>query len=72
MWTTLYALIGLACAETFGLSPLAQPRALLVFGVHAVLNLAWAPVFFGAKVPSPVRSPPDSVRMWYLSLLFSY
>eukprot|EP00967_Tisochrysis_lutea_P113975 scaffold181315_cov33-Tisochrysis_lutea.AAC.2 len=49
VWTTLYALIGLACARTFGTRPLAQQRAFYIFGVHALLNLAWSPIFFGAS-----------------------
>jgi len=49
MWTTLYTILGIASARAFGLNPLSQPRALAVFALQAVLNLAWAPLFFGAK-----------------------
>ena len=48
MWTTLYALIGFASARTFGMHPFAQGRVFYVFAAHAVLNLSWAPIFFGA------------------------
>jgi tryptophan-rich sensory protein len=51
VWTTLYAVIGFACARTFGAMPLAQPRAFYTFAAHAVLNIAWAPVFFGKSQP---------------------
>jgi tryptophan-rich sensory protein len=58
VWTALYAIIGLACARTFGALPLAQPRAFYIFAIQAILNLAWAPIFFGpASFPPP---PPSS------------
>ena len=47
VWTTLYLLLGAAAAATFGAAPLAQPRALTAFAGQAVLNVLWAPVFFG-------------------------
>jgi len=48
VWSTLYAMIGLACARTLG-NPTRAPRdALLIYAVQAVLNLSWAPIFFGA------------------------
>ena len=51
VWTTLYALIGIACSRVFGMSPLAPAtrRALVVFTAQGVLNLSWAPIFFGMK-----------------------
>ena len=48
VWSTLYTLIGISCARTLGASPGSAPRALHAFSVQAVLNLAWAPLFFGA------------------------
>ena len=49
VWSTLYAMIGVASARAFGMSPLAATtrRAFDVYAIHAVLNLAWAPIFFG-------------------------
>lgn len=47
VWSTLYALIGLSCALTLGSTPRALPKAFLAYFVNAVLNLSWAPVFFG-------------------------
>ena len=49
VWSTLYALIGFSCARTLGprLAIAPQP-ALAVYIVQAVLNLSWAPIFFGA------------------------
>lgn len=48
VWSTLYALIGLSCSRALG-NPAAAPRNLvMIWAVQAVLNLSWAPVFFGA------------------------
>ena len=49
VWTTLYALIGLSCARALG-NPFATPArgALIAYATQAVLNLSWAPIFFGA------------------------
>ena len=49
VWTMLYAMIGLSCARALGSSPLSAPRAFVAFGVQAVCNLGWAPLFFGAQ-----------------------
>ena len=49
VWTTLYALIGFSCARTMGPAlGAAPPRALLAWQVQSVLNLLWAPTFFGS------------------------
>ena len=49
VWTTLYALIGYSCARTLGPAlGAAPPAALKAFALQQVLNLAWAPTFFGA------------------------
>ena len=48
VWTTLYAQIGLASAIVFAGSPVSRaPTAFAVYAVQAVLNLLWAPIFFG-------------------------
>ena len=50
VWSTLYALIGFSCARTLGnvFHGSAPQPALAVYLVQAVLNLSWAPTFFGA------------------------
>jgi hypothetical protein len=58
VWTTLYALIGLACSRALG-NPMTATRALLTsYGIQAVLNLSWAPVFFGEQWRSDPRLYP--------------
>lgn len=50
VWTVLYAMLGLALAfvwHAFG-HPL-RTVAIAAFCVQLVLNLAWSPVFFGAR-----------------------
>ena len=50
VWTTLYALMGVAMSQIFQLPPSAiRTLALSLWAVHMVLNLAWAPVFFGIQ-----------------------
>jgi translocator protein len=49
VWTLLYAMMGVATAmiaDARGAKR--RSRALLVFTGHLLLNLAWAPLFFGA------------------------
>lgn len=50
VWTTLYALMGIAVARVWHAPPHPPVRrtALLFFTVQMILNLAWTPVFFGA------------------------
>ena len=51
VWTTLYALMGIALALVLG-GPATQGRrtALILFGVQLALNYAWSPIFFGARM----------------------
>ncbi len=49
VWTALYAMMGVATAmiaDARGAN--GRSAALAVFAAHLLLNLAWAPVFFGA------------------------
>lgn len=48
-WTALYALMGVAVARVLG-TPLTEQRrrALAMFLLQLILNLAWTPMFFGA------------------------
>ncbi|PSS03610.1 translocator protein [Coniella lustricola] len=60
-WTLLYGLMGYAAhrAITAGLSPLTSTPALIrstkhsatLYSIQLALNLAWMPLFFGAKRP---------------------
>ncbi|KAG5932042.1 hypothetical protein E4U53_001512 [Claviceps sorghi] len=70
VWTVLYGIMGYAAhrAYTTGLSPLASPaaaaltrRSLTVYSVQLGLNLAWMPLFFGAK--RPVEAGVDIVAL---------
>lgn len=49
VWTALYAMMGLALAIVVGARGAEwRGRAIMLFVVQLVLNLAWSPVFFGA------------------------
>jgi translocator protein len=50
VWTVLYAMMGIAFALAWHRAPAGpvKRRALAVFFIQLVLNLAWTPVFFGA------------------------
>ena len=48
VWTTLYALMGIALALVASAPPSPRrTRALWLFGIQLALNFAWSPVFFG-------------------------
>ena len=50
VWTTLYALMGVSMSQIVQLpSSTIRTLALSSWAVHMVLNLAWAPVFFGIQ-----------------------
>lgn len=49
-WTLLYALMGAAIARVLGSPPSeARRRAIALFMLQLILNLAWSPMFFGAQ-----------------------
>ena len=51
VWTTLYALMGLAVAMVWTAPPSPErSTALRLFAAQLVLNLAWSPIFFGARM----------------------
>ena len=50
-WTTLYILMGLAVAQVIKSAGPVRRLALHVFAIHALLNLAWSPIFFGLHRP---------------------
>ena len=48
VWTTLYAMLGIALAIVLNAPPSKERRdALWLFGGQLALNFAWSPVFFG-------------------------
>lgn len=51
VWTLLYAAMGIALARIWHIAPPGAPkrRALILFATQFALNLAWSPVFFGAR-----------------------
>ena len=54
VWTTLYALLGTSAwlvSREPGVPAGERRTAWIAFGVHAVLNLAWTPLFFGLRQP---------------------
>jgi benzodiazapine receptor len=54
VWTTLYALMGTSAwmvAREPRIPAGERRTAWIVFAVHAVLNLAWTPLFFGLHQP---------------------
>ncbi|HEY1122448.1 MAG TPA: TspO/MBR family protein [Haloferula sp.] len=55
VWSILYAMMGIAFALVWHRAPAgpAKQRALTIFFIQLVLNLAWTPVFFGAHLLAP-------------------
>ena len=53
VWTTLYLLMGISAGIVWnqGLRTAGVKKALLVFGVHILLNFLWSMLFFGLKSP---------------------
>ena len=56
VWTTLYAMMGIAAflvwrvrREAAGAAKAEANRALTLFGIQLVLNGIWTPIFFGAE-----------------------
>jgi len=51
VWTVLYLMMGVALwlVVREGLAPGKLKLAAILFGVQLALNLAWSPVFFGAR-----------------------
>lgn len=48
VWTCLYSCMGLAAAKIYNTKPVSQ-LAMGLWGIHCILNLLWAPVFFGKQ-----------------------
>ncbi len=68
VWTALYLIMGLASWWVYraGPSPVVQ-QALLLYGVHLMLNLAWSVLFFGLRRPDLALA--DIAALWLALLL---
>lgn len=52
VWTILFVMIAISAALAWEQSPpQARPALLVLFGVNAVLNIAWSGLFFRARRP---------------------
>lgn len=62
-WAVLYALMGVGAARIWGISPCRErTRALILYGVQLVVNLAWTALFFQWRAL-------DAAFFWLLLLL---
>lgn len=64
VWTTLYALIGIAAFMVWkkGLDRKDVRKAITVFGLQLILNAVWSIIFFGLH--SPLWALVDITLMW--------
>lgn len=63
VWSTLYALMGVAAWLVWRQREQARARAALgLFGIQLVLNTLWSFVFFGAEAPGPALA--EIVVLW--------
>lgn len=64
VWTTLYALMGIAAFLVWkkGWDRIDVRKALFVFGVQLILNASWSIVFFGLH--SPLWALVNIIAMW--------
>jgi tryptophan-rich sensory protein len=69
VWTLLYILMGVAAWLVWrkGFDAPGVPRALILFGVQLLFNLAWSIVFFGLR--SIGWALVEIVAMWVLILV---
>jgi translocator protein len=67
VWTTLYVLIGVAGWRVWRSADPGRGRALLLWGVQLVLNLAWSWIFFGAQAIVPALV--EIVVLWVVIVL---
>ena len=54
VWTTLYVLMGIASFRVFkarAKAPKLARKALILYGIHLLVNLSWSLVFFGGQDP---------------------
>lgn len=65
VWTTLYVLLGISAWLVWrepGVPAAARRTAWTAFAVHAALNLAWTPLFFGIQQPGLAFL--DIIALW--------
>jgi translocator protein len=68
VWTTLYAMLGIAAWRVWRRGGLREQRvALAAFGVQWVLNGLWTPLFFGMHRPGLALI--DLVLLWVAALV---
>lgn len=69
VWTTLYALMGIAAFLIWkqGWERQDVKKALSVFGIQLILNASWSIVFFGLQ--SPAWAFVNIVAMWFAIVL---
>ncbi|HUY62338.1 MAG TPA: TspO/MBR family protein [Candidatus Paceibacterota bacterium] len=53
VWTTLYALMGIAAYLAWRTRAPSAGRALWLFALQLALNVLWSVVFFGYRAPAP-------------------
>ena len=70
VWTTLYLLIGIAFALIWHQhqAQLGKTRLTLFFALQLILNLAWTPVFFGAR---QITAALVVIILLWISILFT-
>jgi tryptophan-rich sensory protein len=66
VWTTLYALMGVAVVLVRRAPAAGRDRAQAVFGLQLALNLAWSLVFFGGR---SVRGGLAVIALLWVSIL---
>lgn len=66
VWTTLYALMGIAAFLVWQQPHTERRRALWLFGIQLVLNGLWSAIFFGLR--SPAGALFVIVALWWAIL----
>ena len=67
VWTTLYALMGIALYLVWKTDAPARQTAVILFGVQLALNFAWSFIFFSLKQPGWAFA--ELLLMWVMILL---
>lgn len=64
VWTILYTLMGIAAYLVWrqGAKKRAVRTALLIFGIHLLLNALWSVIFFGLR--SPLLAFGEIILLW--------
>lgn len=67
VWTTLYALMGIALYLVWKTDAPTRQTAVILFGVQLALNFAWSFIFFSLKQPGWAFA--ELLLMWVMILL---